>query len=70
MRQQILRIYGSTLTEAKKLTADVPCERFAELPFDGSKHPAWVIAHIALASGMVLNFLRGESDGFGPVPEA
>ncbi|MBZ0171878.1 MAG: hypothetical protein K8E66_05815 [Phycisphaerales bacterium] len=70
MRQQVLRIFGSTLSEAKKLAADVPCERFAEQPFDGAKHPAWVIAHIALASGMVLDYLRGKAGGYGPVPEA
>ncbi len=70
MRQQILRIYGSTLTDAKKLTADVPGDRFAEQPYAGAKHPAWVLGHLSLASGMALDHIRGNPGGFGSVPEA
>ena len=70
MRSSILSLYASTLDQARRIVGDVPCERFAEIPFEGAKHPAWVIAHLCLASGMVLDYLRGKDGGFGGVPEA
>ena len=70
MRQQIMRLYGSTLADAKKLTADVPDDRFAEQPYPGAKHPAWVLGHLSLASGMALDHIRGNPGGFGSVPGA
>tara|TARA_Y100001933_G_scaffold167365_1_gene165549 strand:- start:153 stop:659 length:507 start_codon:yes stop_codon:yes gene_type:complete len=70
MRRQILNLYAMTLDTAERLVADIPCERFAELPYPDAKHPAWVLGHLALGGGMMLAYLRGESEGFGGVPEA
>lgn len=70
MRQQILNLYAMTLADAERLTADVPCERFAELPFTDAKHPSWVLAHLAIGSGMMVGFLSGKDGEFGCVPEA
>lgn len=69
MRSQVIKVYAMTLDDARKQVADVPCERFAELPFEGAKHPGWVLGHLALASGMGLAHLRGE-EGVAGVPEA
>lgn len=57
MREQIERQWGYTRGVAHKLVADVPCERFAELPYTDAKHPAWVLTHLALAGGMAADIL-------------
>lgn len=69
MRASILSLYASTLDQAQQLVADAPCARLAEVPFEGAKHPAWVLPHLCIASGMVADYLRGK-DGFGCVPAA
>jgi len=64
MRQQLLNTYAMTLDQARKLVADVPCERFAELPHDGAKHPAWVLGHLNVGS-FFAGQLLGMSDKLG-----
>ncbi|MEM1183596.1 MAG: DinB family protein [Planctomycetota bacterium] len=66
MRDQILGIYALTLSDAKRLVSDVPCERFAEVTHEASKHPGWVLGHLALASAMGAAHLR---DPENPSPE-
>lgn len=44
--------YGYTLSEARRLMEGVPCERCADLA-GTTKHPAWIIGHLALASDMM-----------------
>ncbi|WP_428387941.1 DinB family protein [Mucisphaera sp.] len=68
MKTQILGLYAHTLSEAKKLVADVPDERFAELPYLNAKHPAWVLAHLAVGSGMLAGCLLGDPKDFAGVP--
>jgi hypothetical protein len=70
MKQQILNLYAMTLGSAEKLMAEVPCERCAELPYADAKHPGWVLSHLALGSGMMVGFLRGENGSYGSVPAA
>ena len=70
MRDHVLKMYESTLAAAEALVADVPCERFCEAPFDQAKHPAWVLGHLCLGSGMVLGYMRGEPEKLGGVPMA
>jgi hypothetical protein len=70
MRPQILSLYASTLADAERLVGDVPCERFAELPYADAKHPAWVLGHLALGSGMMIGCLRGNAEDLGGVPGA
>ena len=65
MRQQILNTYASTLDQAKKLVADVPDARWAELPFEGAKSPAWVLTHLCLASGMGAGYLSEQPEEVG-----
>jgi hypothetical protein len=62
MQQQIISTYAFTLYQAKKLTEDVPCERFAELPFEGAKHPAWVLTHLCAASSIGLSVLKAPAN--------
>jgi len=69
-RSFVLRLYGGTLDRAGRLVEGVPDERWAELPHDGAKHPAWALTHLCLASGMVDAHLRGEGDELGVVPAA
>lgn len=70
MRTQILNLFSMTLADAERLVADVPCERFAELPYPDAKHPAWVLTHLALGAGMLVGYFRGEDGTFGCVPAA
>ncbi|MCB1281804.1 MAG: DinB family protein [Salinibacterium sp.] len=58
MKEQILKTYSMTLDQGRKLVADVPDERFAELPYPGAKHPGWVLGHLCLGSGMGAAYLR------------
>ncbi|MGP1347713.1 MAG: DinB family protein [Phycisphaerales bacterium] len=73
MRQQILSTYAMTLETAQRLVADVGDERFVEMPHAGAKHPAWVLAHLAIASGMCAAVLSRDPDesplGLSGVPE-
>lgn len=62
MRQQMLGIYSMTLDEARKMLEGVPCDRCAELPFAGAKHPGWVLGHLCLGSGMGAAMLGGSTD--------
>lgn len=71
MRAQLLATYADTLDLAGRLTADVPDDRFAEVPHAGSKHPGWVLGHHCLASGMLSGLLaddEAEAKGLGGVP--
>ena len=70
MRTSIIRLYASNMEQAQKMLSDVPNERMAELPFEGAKHPAWTLGHLALGAGMVTDFIGGNPGGFGGVPEA
>ena len=70
MRASILRLYASNLEQAQTMLSDVPNDRMAELPFEGAKHPAWTLGHLALGAGMVKDFIVGNPGGFGGVPEA
>ena len=58
MKDFLLGTYAQTLNMAKTLVADVPCERFAELPFPGAKHPGWVLSHLSIGGAMGDAFLR------------
>lgn len=58
MRQQVLRTYAMTLDQANKLVADVPCARFADLPFPSAKHPGWVLGHLCLAADMMIKHIE------------
>lgn len=64
-RDQILATYARTLADAKRLAGDVPDDRFAELPFTGAKHPAWVLSHLCVASGMAAAFLSNDATDHG-----
>jgi len=71
MREAVLGSYAMTLNTAHGLVADVPCERFTELPFDGAKHPGWVLGHLAIAGAMGAAHLRepqNPSPSFEGVP--
>ncbi len=73
MRNHILKTYAMTLEQAGKLVADVPCERFAEVPYAFAKHPAWVLGHLSMASGMGAAFLEHPDQaepGMSDVPAA
>ena len=63
LREHLLGVFNYSLEQAKTLTADVPCERFAELPHPGAKHPGWVLGHLAVASGIGAAYLRGDAEG-------
>jgi len=52
--------YDYTLGEAKRLMEGVPCERCADL-VGTSKHPAWIIGHLAVAGDLMNSMAGGES---------
>lgn len=68
MKPQILGLFAHTLSEAEKLVADVPDERFAELPYPNAKHPAWVLTHLTVGAGMLIGCLKGDPTDPGGVP--
>lgn len=73
MRDHVLNTYAMTLNTARALVDDVPCERFAELPFDSAKHPGWVLGHLAIAGAMGAAHIRepeNPSPEFKGVPSA
>jgi|GEM_PF-361488 len=73
MKQHILGTYAMTLEQARKMVDAVPCERFAEQPFEGSKPAAWVLTHLCLGSGMMVGYFDNPTSadaGLGGVPEA
>ncbi len=70
MRSSTLRIYAMTLDRATRLVDDVPDERMAEIPFEGAKNPAWVLTHLCVASGLLLDCLSGTPGELGGVPGA
>lgn len=73
MKDHVLKSYAMTLEQATKLVADVPDERFAEVPYPHAKHPAWVLGHLSLASGMgsaILEHPELVEPGLSGVPEA
>ena len=73
MRDPLIQTFAYTLGELKKMIADVPCERCAEMPFDGAKHPGWVLAHLTMAAGMGASILQNPEQaevGIAGVPEA
>ncbi len=65
MKDYLLNTYAMTHGLARNLVADVPCERFAEEPFAGAKHPAWVLGHLTLAGAMGVAYLK---DPTNPTP--
>ena len=68
MKSSILKIYADNLATAHRLVDDLADERLCDRPHDGSKHPAWILSHLALASGMNADILAGNPDGLGGVP--
>lgn len=73
MKQPILNVYAMTLDTALRLVDGVPDERFAELPHEGAKHPAWVLSHLTVAGGMgaaLLSDQPEEYSGLSGVPAA
>ncbi|MEM7622645.1 MAG: DinB family protein [Planctomycetota bacterium] len=73
MKRQILTTYAMTLEQAKKLVAEVPNDRFAEMPFDEAKHPGWVLGHLCVGSDMMLQHLTHPTvadPGLAFVPES
>ena len=69
MRNAILTLFTHTLDQCRTLVADVPDDRFAEMPHANAKHPGWVLGHLACASGYAAAILKGEEHMEG-VPEA
>lgn len=55
---QLLGLYAFSLRQAKKLTVDLPAEKWAHQPAPHMNHAAWVIGHLA-ASGDTLIVLLG-----------
>lgn len=66
MKPALLRLYAMTLDEARGLVGDVPCERFAEQPWEHAKHPAWILGHLCIASSMITEHLGGDSTTVPP----
>lgn len=44
----------------RRLTGDIPDERFVEQPIPGVNHPAWIIGHLALSTDSANALLGGE----------
>lgn len=73
MRSQLLATFADTLELAGRLTADVPDDRFAEMPHAGAKHPGWVLGHLTVASGLAAGLLaddEAEARGLAGVPQS
>lgn len=68
MKTQILGLFAHTMSEAEKLVADIPEDRFAELPYPNAKHPAWVLTHLSVGAGMLIGCLSGDPKDLGGVP--
>ncbi len=52
-------MYAYTLSEAQRLMEGIGCDRCADLA-GTSKHPAWLIGHLALAADLMLMLAGGE----------
>lgn len=61
MKQDLIKIYAMTHANAHKLVADVPCERFAEMPYEQAKHPGWVLGHLCAAGYFASQFLGADA---------
>lgn len=67
MRAHLLKTFAGTLDQARTLVADVPCERFSELPHPGAKHPGWVIGHLCVGAGFAAAILGEDPEDFTTV---
>lgn len=68
MKPEIIGLFAHTMSEAEKLVADVPDERFAELPYTNAKHPAWVLTHLSVGAGMMIGCIKSDPNDLGGVP--
>lgn len=59
MNSYLTGMYGYSLSEAQRMMENIPCERCADLA-GTSKHPAWLIGHLALAADLMLMLAGGE----------
>jgi hypothetical protein len=67
MRAHVLKAFAGSLDQARSLVADVPCERFAELPHPGAKHPGWILGHLCVGSGFAAAILGTDPADFATV---
>ncbi len=67
MKDYLLNTYAMTHGLARNLVADVPCERFAEVPYAGAKHPAWVLGHLTIAGAMGVAYLKDPTNPTPPI---
>jgi hypothetical protein len=68
MRNHVKNTYANTLDLAQRLVADIPCARFAEIPHEGAKNPAWILSHLTIASGMGADYLGDSAGDLAGVP--
>lgn len=60
MINHLLHVYGFNETYAKMLVSDLSEEQMTAQPREGMNHPAWVVGHLAMASGLVVKLAGGE----------
>ena len=58
MFERELTIYAFLLHYARRLTADIDDEKFAEVPSPGVNHPAWLIGHMAISTDFAAGLFR------------
>lgn len=44
-----------------RLVSDVSDEQFAAQPIEAINHPAWLIGHVSIYNGVIVQLLKGES---------
>lgn len=57
MIRHLLHIYAQNLDYAKRLTKDLPAEKWAFQPAPKTNHAAWVIGHLAASADLTLTFV-------------
>lgn len=51
MREQLINAFNWSHQQTHAIVKDIPCERWAEMPYEGAKHAAWTVTHFCLADG-------------------
>lgn len=63
MHELMIHAFDWSHAQAHKLVRDVPCERWAEMPYEGAKHAAWTVPHLCFGSAFAVGLLSpGEDD--------
>jgi len=57
---ELLKLYDQTLDQARKLTADLPAEKWTYQPAPQTNHATWVIGHLAHTSDYMA-YLLGDT---------